>query len=191
MKPRTIPSARMPNLILFVWIISPSHLQNSTRNLYALRGLNGKPFRGARLKVRFIRWRITLWWFPIAAQNFLSRNICRNRRTPESIPHWLQTRSRRKSFAPAGRKNCDFTARRVRFDRIATSYDNYVYVTPAEGKQARRRNAGYKDGAKIYFCNRRSCFLTWKGRSCLLYRLSPRKSRFQSHPAEMRSVPEC
>src|SRR6267143_6841738 len=47
-----------------------------------------------------------------------------------------------------------------------------------------------KDGAKIYFCNRRCCFLTWEGRSCLLYRLSPRKSRIQSHTAEMRSVPE-
>src|SRR5882762_3961483 len=47
-----------------------------------------------------------------------------------------------------------------------------------------------KDGAKIYFCNRRSCILTGKRRSCLLDRLSPRKSRFQSHPAKMRSVPE-
>src|SRR5713101_7139492 len=89
-----------------------------------------------------------------------------------------------KKFRAHGKK-------KFRFDRIASSYDNYVYVTPAEGKQARRSNAGYKDGAKIYFCNRRSCFLTWKGRSCLLYRLSPRKSRLQSHPAEMRSVPEC
>src|SRR5229473_483503 len=47
-----------------------------------------------------------------------------------------------------------------------------------------------KDGAKIYFCNRRCCFLTWKRRSGLLNRLSPRKSRFQSHPAKVRSVPE-
>src|SRR6267143_542046 len=114
-------------------------------------------------------------------------------RQPNPIEHsqWLQTRFRGKGFALAGRKNNDFRARRVRFDRIASSYDNYVYVTPVEGKQAWRRNAGYKDGAKIYFCNRRCCFLTRKGRSCLLYRLSPRKSRFQSHPAEMRSVPEC
>ena len=51
-------------------------------------------------------------------------------------------------------------------------------------------NAGCMDGAKIYFCYRRCCFLTWKGSCSFLYRLSPRKSRFQSHPTEMRSVPE-
>src|SRR5215468_9576010 len=41
-----------------------------------------------------------------------------------------------------------------------------------------------KDGAKIYLCYRRCCFLTWKGRCCLLHRLSSRKSRFQGHPSE-------
>ena len=45
------------------------------------------------------------------------------------------------------------------------------------------------DGAKIYFCYRWCCFLTRKRRSGLLNRLSPRKSRFQSHPSEVRSVP--
>src|ERR1700675_2498152 len=124
------------------------------------------------------------------SQNFLCRNNYGDSRTTQSIPPWFETRSRIKGFALMIRKNSDFAARRVRFDRIATSYDNYAYVTPVEGKQARRRNAGYKDGAKIYFCNRRCCFLTREGRSCLLYWLSPRKSRFQSHPAEMRSVPE-
>src|SRR6266849_11142006 len=123
------------------------------------------------------------------AAKFQRHNTYRNRGTPQSIPRLLQTRSRKKGFAP-GEKNNDFSPQTVRFDRIATSDDNYAYVTPVEGKQARRRNAGYKDGAKIYFCNRRSCFLTWEGRSGLLHRLSPRKSRFQSHPAEMRSVPE-
>ena len=51
-------------------------------------------------------------------------------------------------------------------------------------------NAGCMDGAKIYFCYRRCCFLTWKGSCLFLHRLSPRKSRFQSHLTEMRSVPE-
>src|SRR5580704_14224987 len=51
-------------------------------------------------------------------------------------------------------------------------------------------NASCMDGAKIYFCYRRCCFLTWKGSCSFLHRLSPRKSRFQSHPSEMRSVPE-
>ena len=48
--------------------------------------------------------------------------------------------------------------------------------------------SGCMDGAKIYFCYWRSCFLTRKRRSSLLNRLSPRKSRFQSHPSEVRSV---
>ena len=51
-------------------------------------------------------------------------------------------------------------------------------------------NAGCMDGAKIYFCYRRCCFLTWKGSCSFFHRLSPRKSRFQSHLTEMRSVPE-
>src|SRR2546427_5393515 len=64
LKPRTIPSARMPNLILFVWIISPSRLQNSTRNLSALRETKPKKqLRGARQKVHFVRWRIPSWRF--------------------------------------------------------------------------------------------------------------------------------
>src|SRR5882762_11451953 len=121
---------------------------------------------------------------------FLTCAAYRDCRAPWTIPRWLQTRFRGKGFTPAVRENSDFQAHGVRFDRFASSDDNYAYVTPVEGNQARRGNAGYKDGAKIYFCNRRCCFLTWKGRSCLLYRLSPRLSRFQSHPAEMRSVPE-
>src|SRR5262245_45210213 len=55
------------------------------------------------------------------------------------------------------------------------------------GEQAARK-PGFTDGAKIYFCYRRCCFLTWKRRSSLLDRLPPRKSRFQSYPSEMRSV---
>ena len=38
-------------------------------------------------------------------------------------------------------------------------------------------NAGCMDGAKIYFCYRRCCFLTRKGSCSFLHRLSPRKSR--------------
>src|SRR5256886_11244595 len=121
---------------------------------------------------------------------FLTCTPHRDCRAPWPVPRWLQTRFRGKGFAPALRKNSDFQAHGVRFDRFASSDDNYAYVTPVEGKQARRRNAGYKDGAKIYFCNRRSCILTWKRRSCLLYRLSPRESQFQSHAAKMRSVSE-
>src|SRR5262249_40042586 len=52
------------------------------------------------------------------------------------------------------------------------------------------KHLGYTDGAKIYICYRRCCFLTGKRRSRLLDWLSPRKSRFQSHPSKMRSVPE-
>src|SRR5256886_17314035 len=48
----------------------------------------------------------------------------------------------------------------------------------------------YTDGAEIYFCQRRCCFLTGKRRSSLLDWLSPRKSRFPSHPSKMRSVSE-
>src|ERR1700722_16432187 len=51
-------------------------------------------------------------------------------------------------------------------------------------------NAGCMDGAKIYFCYWRCCFLTRKGSCRFLHRFSPRKSRFQSHLTEMRSVPE-
>src|ERR1700730_900406 len=47
------------------------------------------------------------------------------------------------------------------------------------------------DGAKIYICYRWCCFFSGQGRSCLLNRLSPRKSRFQDHDSKMRPVPEC
>src|SRR5206468_10414712 len=50
--------------------------------------------------------------------------------------------------------------------------------------------AGYTDGAKIYICYRRCCFLTWQGRSSFLHRLSPRKSRLQSQHSKMRSLSE-
>src|SRR5260370_14561365 len=69
-----------------------------------------------------------------------------------------------KKFCAHARKISDFSRRRVGFDRTASPVHNCAYVTPVEGKQARRRNAGYKDGAKIYFCNRRSCILTGERR---------------------------
>lgn len=52
------------------------------------------------------------------------------------------------------------------------------------------QNPGYTDGAKIYLCYRRSCFLTGKRRRSLLDRLPPRKPRFPSHTSKMRSVLE-
>src|SRR5580693_9565384 len=87
----------------------------------------------------------------------------------------------------------DSPRRSRRIDTSPFRDHNCVYVTPAEVGQARRvrqvsESRPTKDGAKIYFCYRRCCFLSWERRSCLLHRLSPRKSRFQSHPSEVRSV---
>src|SRR5690348_5731193 len=86
---------------------------------------------------------------------------------------------------------CPLLAGKMRgFDRTAGSEDNCLYVNPVEVRQARSQSLGYTDGAKIYFCNRRCCFLTGKRRSSLLDWLSPRKSRFSSHTSKMRSIPE-
>src|SRR5438876_7127769 len=83
--------------------------------------------------------------------------------------------------------------RRKEFDLTGGQVPNIIVCTSIlwRADKPGSRTPGFTDGAKIYLCNRRCCFLTWKGRSCLLYRLSPRESRFQSHPAKVRSVPEC
>src|SRR5437660_11716511 len=73
------------------------------------------------------------------------------------------------------------------FDLTGSRVPNIIVCTSIlwRADKPGSRTPGFTDGAKIHLCNRRCCFLTWKGRSCLLYRLSPRKSRFQSHPPEM------
>src|ERR1700726_5283795 len=76
------------------------------------------------------------------------------------------------------------------FDTFSPSIHNSLYVTCGGRISPRFSSRSITDGAKIYFCYRRCCFLTGKRRSCLLHRLSPRKSRLQSHPAKVRSVPE-
>src|SRR6266571_8918268 len=119
-------------------------------------------------------------------RKFQRRNEGTDRKTPRSILRLGQTRSRVKSFPVKARKNPAFRAHRVGFDRTAGSEHNYMYVNPVEGRQARRKTPGCTDGAKIYICYRRSCFLTGKRRSGLLNRLSPRKSRLPSHPSKMR-----
>src|ERR1700722_14827843 len=75
------------------------------------------------------------------------------------------------------------------FDSFSPSIHNSLYDTCGGRISPRISSRSITDGAKIYFCYRRCCFLTWEGRSCLLHRLSPRKSWLQSHPAKVRSVP--
>src|ERR1700674_4710648 len=161
---------------------------------------HSEPFRVARTERKnhpathgqgsILRWRIPELRLPLEARFFLCCNPSQDYWSQQCIPRFLQTRSLKKSFAAGKIRKIVFENRRVRFDRIPGCGHNSLYVNPVEGRQARRRHAGYKDGAKIYFCYRRCCFLTGKRRSSLLDWLSPRKSRFQSHPAEMRPVPE-
>src|ERR1022692_2101214 len=63
------------------------------------------------------------------------------------------------------------------FDTFCASIHNSLYVTCGGPISPRLSSRSITDGAKIYFCYRRCCFLTGKRRSCLLHRLSPRKSR--------------
>src|SRR6202162_660116 len=76
------------------------------------------------------------------------------------------------------------------FDTFSPSIHNSLYVTCGGRISPRFDSRSITDGAKIYSCYWRCCFLTGKRRSCLLHRLSPRKSRLQSHPAKVRSVPQ-
>src|SRR6266851_3294378 len=141
----TIPSAKTPTLLCLVAIMTLSHLLEFHSEPIRVAGTKRKKkLRGARLKVRSIRWRIAPSWFLFAAQKFLGRNIYRNHRTPESIPQLLQTRSRAKGCAPAAIKINDFAVRRVRFDSFGSCGHNCMYVNPVEGIQARQSDAGYK-----------------------------------------------
>src|SRR6266704_5864497 len=128
-------------------------------------------------------------WFVRTDCNFLSCNTLLKANGKGEYPSWYKPVSQGK-VSRRDRKSIVWRPPRVRFDRLASSGHNCMYVNPVEGRQARRRNAGYTDGAKIYFCHRRCCFLTGKRRSGLLNLLSPRKSWIQSHPSEMRYVPE-
>src|SRR5262249_46025899 len=46
------------------------------------------------------------------------------------------------------------------FDSRGCGRHNCMYVNPAEVRAARQAEPGSTDGAKIYFCYRRCCFLT-------------------------------
>ena len=66
------------------------------------------------------------------------------------------------------------------FDLTVCSLPNIITCTSLQWRVDKPCSSarGYLDGAKIYLCYRRCGFLTWERRCCLLYRLSPRKSRF-------------
>src|SRR6266571_3734511 len=63
-----------------------------------------KQLRGASLRFISLDGESPIGGFCVLAQDFLRRNTCLYRRTPQSIPHSLQTRSRGKGCASAGRK---------------------------------------------------------------------------------------
>src|SRR6266702_256943 len=92
-----------------------------------------KQLRGASLRFISLDGESPIGGFCVLAQDFLRRNTCLHRQTPQSIPHSLQTRSRGKGCASAVGKNNDFTAGKGRFDSKPSSEHNCMYVNPVEG----------------------------------------------------------